>query len=193
MQEEIKMLLRTLLDNNKDIPDRFWRITLWLNMNRVGITRNGHFVWYDNRGDTPHKSSWKKFFVHHGSLLDQKEAMAVIQDYMMILKGDTLTAREIIRCRNVEIRQFLMSRFSYERFLKELGSKTRHKDPNTGAELLSISMGKNMEKMVLVRVIDSTSNRPYLLRVPPEMRTCQEAIAWTFGLGEDEYEPLVET
>lgn len=33
----------------------------------------------------------------------------------------------------------------------------------------------------------------YLLRVPPTMRTAREAVAWTFGLQDGDYEPDVES
>ena len=33
----------------------------------------------------------------------------------------------------------------------------------------------------------------YLLRVPPHMKTCKQAVAWTFGLEEIEYNPVKET
>jgi len=33
----------------------------------------------------------------------------------------------------------------------------------------------------------------YLLRVPPTMRSCAEAVAWTFELTEKEYQPAVES
>lgn len=35
--------------------------------------------------------------------------------------------------------------------------------------------------------------RTYILRVPPNMRTPREAIAWTFGLEEEQYRPLQMT
>nr|MDO8110691.1 hypothetical protein [Candidatus Sigynarchaeota archaeon] len=44
-----------------------------------------------------------------------------------------------------------------------------------------------------MKVKDSTSGKYYVLRVPPEMRTCREAIAWTFGLSVIEYEPDKQT
>jgi hypothetical protein len=50
----------------------------------------------------------------------------------------------------------------------------------------------------MVEVANSTpepdgSRHRYWLRVPPRVRTCQEAVAWTFGVREAEYRPLVET
>jgi len=43
-----------------------------------------------------------------------------------------------------------------------------------------------------VRVRDSSSEREYYLRVPPEIMRADEAVAWTFGLTEEEYQPEQE-
>ena len=39
----------------------------------------------------------------------------------------------------------------------------------------------------MVKVKDSTTGEIYLLRVPPTMKTCKEAVAWTFGMTAEEY------
>jgi hypothetical protein len=33
----------------------------------------------------------------------------------------------------------------------------------------------------------------YLLRVPPTMRTAQQAVAWTYGMAAEDYHPAVQT
>jgi hypothetical protein len=50
----------------------------------------------------------------------------------------------------------------------------------------------------VVEVVNATpdedgSSRHYFLRVPPTVRTPQEAVAWTFGLGPREYVPVRES
>jgi hypothetical protein len=49
---------------------------------------------------------------------------------------------------------------------------------------------------VVVKVVNSTpepdgSFKDYLLRVPPDIRTPREAVAWTFAT--DDYRPAVQT
>lgn len=44
-----------------------------------------------------------------------------------------------------------------------------------------------------VRVRDSSTGAYHLLRVPKEMSSCLEAIAWTFGMNESDYVLLKET
>lgn len=50
----------------------------------------------------------------------------------------------------------------------------------------------------MVEVVNSTpepdgTSRTYWLRVPPATRTAREGVAWTFGVSEADYEPLVQT
>ena len=52
--------------------------------------------------------------------------------------------------------------------------------------------------LVAVEVLNSSpepdgTQRTYVLRVPPGIRTCRAAVAWTFRLDADAYQPLVET
>lgn len=54
------------------------------------------------------------------------------------------------------------------------------------------------EPLVMVRLRNAMrepdgSFRLSWLRVPPRMQTAHEAVAWTFGMSENEYAPHVET
>lgn len=44
-----------------------------------------------------------------------------------------------------------------------------------------------------VRVRCPSTGRQYMLRVPPEMASAREGVAWTFGLTADEYSPTFES
>lgn len=51
---------------------------------------------------------------------------------------------------------------------------------------------------VFLRCLDSTirpdgARREYLLRVPPDMSSCQEALSWTFDMEPGEYNPIAES
>lgn len=46
---------------------------------------------------------------------------------------------------------------------------------------------------VYVEVTCPSTDRRYFLRVPPDMRTCHQAVAWTFGETEYSYQPVDET
>lgn len=54
------------------------------------------------------------------------------------------------------------------------------------------------EPLVVVMVDNSTpepdgTRQRFFLRVPPNVRTAREAVAWTFGLDEDDYNPAIES
>jgi hypothetical protein len=54
------------------------------------------------------------------------------------------------------------------------------------------------QELTVVEVLNSTAEadgtyKRYFLRVPSEVRTAHEAVAWTFGVQRADYSPLVET
>ncbi len=57
---------------------------------------------------------------------------------------------------------------------------------------------KGDEPIVILEVVNSTrepdgSFKHYWLRVPPNMKTAHEALAWTFDIEPAKYAPLIET
>nr|MDO8110102.1 hypothetical protein [Candidatus Sigynarchaeota archaeon] len=101
-----------------------------------------------------------------------------------------IKAQHVMAIRNVELRTRLWKEFGYERLLKEI--RNTIVDIHGSSELILFHRDRNSEEMVFLKVIDSTSGRPYLLRVPSCMRKCSQAVAWTFNLSEDDYKPMVE-
>jgi len=49
------------------------------------------------------------------------------------------------------------------------------------------------DDIAFLQVKDSSTNKAYFLKVPPNIHSVEEAKAWTFGLREGEYNPTVET
>lgn len=106
-----------------------------------------------------------------------------------------ITVADILGAEDVELRRVLMERFGFERFLSEAGAEVLDVDRDAGGErqLLRVPMAGD-EDLVCVVVLCPSTGRSYILRVPPTMRTCREAIAWTAGFDNpDEYRPSVET
>lgn len=191
MQKKTKLLLQQLLENQYKIPSRIWRDFLWLQDNKkLAIRRNGNFYWKDHNGSR--EGTWKTFFTTQRRwYFNEREICDILHDYFLLLKADNeLHPRDIIVCRNVEIRRLLMDRYGFDRFVRDAHAKCLHQEGSS--ELVSINLRKE-EALTFVKVRDSTSKQTYLLRVPPEVKTCKEGIAWTFGLEEEEYTPLKET
>ncbi len=119
---------------------------------------------------------------------------------------DGITADGIIAERNLERRRLLLERFGHERFVTTGGATLFHEDGagqlwHIGQERAWGRDARGREFLpenAFVRVIDATPGvdgirRVYWLSVPPTAVTAREAVAWTFGLTEEEYQPEVET
>ena len=93
---------------------------------------------------------------------------------------------------NAEIRRVMIERYGQDKFFLDAGAKVIHK--NGESELLSIDLpGDPDKRMKAVKVRCPSTSAVYVLRVPPNQKKVQEAIAWTFGMTAEEYaEHLVE-
>jgi hypothetical protein len=121
------------------------------------------------------------FFAWHGVRVPSK----------VILAPQTLTARDFFRARNVEVRRALQERMG-ERFASVVGQNIIDTGPR-GALYEVIVPGDPDRRARYVRVRDTSTGREYYLRVPPTISTAEAAVAWTFGLQGNEYDPREET
>ncbi|MGE0761563.1 MAG: DUF6745 domain-containing protein [Pirellulaceae bacterium] len=106
-----------------------------------------------------------------------------------------VSADEILDERNLELRRILLERVGLERFMEEAKARVVDADRDRGGErrLLHVGVDSGDDIMCVAVNCPSTGKR-YLLRVPPTMRTCHQAIAWTAGFTDpDDYRPLRET
>jgi len=97
--------------------------------------------------------------------------------------------------RNVEVRRVLISRFGEERFLLDGGAI---KEDCSDFGTLYRREFNNAEPLVMVAVRNHSpepdgSHRVYYLRVPAFIHTARQAVAWTFDLDEDDYQPVAQT
>lgn len=96
---------------------------------------------------------------------------------------------------NAEIRRVMVDMYGLENYLKDSGSEKIHED-DFGVLFRKTQTGD--EDLVMVKVVNSTpepdgSYKDYFIRVPPTVKTAREAVAWTFGLDPEKYQPLVQT
>lgn len=116
----------------------------------------------------------------------------VVQEWLA--KG-VFTAKQIDEAHNVEIKRLMVERYGASKYLQETGAVVIHSD-KFGVLYSKPQLGD--DPLVMVEVLNSTPEpdetiKSYFLRVPPEIRTAREAIAWTFGLSPDEYDPDEQT
>lgn len=111
-------------------------------------------------------------------------------------EADTLvSAATIRRERNLEVRRFLLRVYGEARYLIESGAQVIHQD-HCGI-LYSLSQPQQ-EPLVMVKVWNATPEpdgtfKEYFLRVPPWITRAREAVAWTFGIDEQDYRPKKES
>jgi hypothetical protein len=112
----------------------------------------------------------------------------------IILHPETITADEILAEENVEVRRVLLERRpgGLARLVHERGEPL---EVSSGGTLyqLCLADGWREPHLRMVEVTCPSTQNKYLLRVPPDTRSVQEAIAWSFDLLADEYRPRQET
>ena len=101
-----------------------------------------------------------------------------------------ITVAQIDNEQNAEVRRVMLERYGTDRYLLDSHTEPHHTD-NSGALYRREVPGD--EPLVMVRVQDPSTDREYFLRVPPTMQTARQAVAWTFDMEEQEYQPEVET
>jgi hypothetical protein len=108
---------------------------------------------------------------------------------------DQITVEKIDSGQNAEIRRVMMGKYGEGKYLEDSGAQKI--DESEFGQLFRREQTGD-EDLVMVRVLNSTpepdgSIKPYWIRVPPDMRTAHQAVAWTFGLEAEDYRPQVET
>jgi hypothetical protein len=113
----------------------------------------------------------------------------------IIESPQAITVETIQFERNAEVRRVMIERFGPVKFLTDSGAKKIQEDE---CGILYRKDLFNDEPIVMVKVINSTPEpdgtlKEYFLRVPPTITTARAAVAWSFGMKQDEYTPAVET
>jgi hypothetical protein len=116
-------------------------------------------------------------------------------DERIAFRPETLKHDEVLSERNAEVRRVMLERYGLDRFMRDAKAETLDEDTDAGGRrrLLRLKL-EGDEDLVCVTVICPSTDRQFVLRVPPGMRTCRQAIAWTAGYDDpSKYKPLVET
>jgi hypothetical protein len=202
---EVSKLIEGMLENSG-----FWWIhekVCYLVERPAKIQRDELGRLHSDRGPAIQFSDGIKHFALSGVVLPEKVA----------LKPEVLTAREIDSIENVEVKRVLVEKYGLKGYLMDLGAVLMDRvdkpqfitvdsqnEPEVfgiqGGQLYRIDRsGEDDEEDEMVVVLKNSTPEPdgtvkdYLLRVPPDMKTVRQAVAWTFGMEEAEYAPARET
>jgi hypothetical protein len=116
-------------------------------------------------------------------------------DARIAFRPETLSHEEVLAERNAERRRVMLERYGLDRFMADAAAETLDEDHDAGGKrrLLRLKL-EGDEDLVCVTVVCPSTERQFVLRVPPTMRTCRQAIAWTAGFDDpDSYNPMIET
>ena len=119
-------------------------------------------------------------------------------DKILFCKGihRQILVKEILENENTELRRILIEMYGFENLIRDSVAKTVDVDLVKGSTLYEIPLKKD-EPVVILQVLDSTPvngiHKKYFLRVPPSIRSCSEAVAWTFDLESSTYLPEQES
>ena len=121
-------------------------------------------------------------------------------------KNNKLTPEKILKAKNAEVRSLLLKQYGYGRLISHFEHKIIDRDLKRDYELILLKTPKTEkienrwngnitelpEDIMLIKVKDTSTGTFYVLRVPLTVKTCTEALAWTFGMSESEYKLEVE-
>ena len=109
----------------------------------------------------------------------------------IIEQPKNITVDKICDEQNAEIRRVMIDKYGQARYLTDSGAELVHSD---GYGDLYRAVVPEDEPLVMVKVVNSTPERDgsykdYFIRVPPDTRTAEQAVAWIggFDVGKFEY------
>lgn len=108
-----------------------------------------------------------------------------------LIHSGLINTQHLRKLRSPALRRILLEEIGFERLLRELNYEViEERDEHA---LLKIHWHKEEPPVYLVKVKCPSTGIFYTLRVPPHVKTIHQAIAWTFGLSEAEYQPQEES
>jgi len=173
-------------------PSRFKRDIFWLQEDKsLGITWYNNIIWVDRYG-RKRKHNWKNFCRKVNRKFNEKYIRHLLRDYRFFGEPPP-SAQEILNLKNIEIKSHFLNDYGQgiKRFLIDLNAIIGEVDGTS--KLIRIFVDRYNEPLTYIIVKDVSSRKYYILRVPPEVRTCKEALAWTFGMSQAEYSPIKES
>ena len=114
----------------------------------------------------------------------------------IITEPQRITLGSIGSQRNLELRRCMIERFGQERFLRETAADLIGEDDY--GKLWHPKLGRDESPHRIIQVQNGTreqdgTRRNYFLRVPAQMQSAREAVAWTYGLSAEQYAIAVRT
>lgn len=116
-------------------------------------------------------------------------------DRRIAFHPELIQIEEVLEEKNAERRRVLLDRYGFGRFLCDSNAEIldRDRDPGGPRELVRVKLPDD-EDLVAMSCFCPSTQRQYMIRVPPATPTCRHAAAWIAGFDDpDDYRPLQET
>ena len=131
----------------------------------------------------------------HGSINYYFENIRIPSSYY--LQPEKLKIDDVLKHPNSEVRYVGMKLIGLDKIMKHPKTEVIDIDPIKDMVLFQIP-GIFEEPVCYIKVVNSTAEidgtyKNYYLCVPPNMKSCREAVAWTFFCEEKDYNPIYET
>lgn len=108
--------------------------------------------------------------------------------------GERATLRDILDETEPMLRELFVHTWNVGRFLLQADAEVLDQDRDRGGERRLLRYRwPDGAAVVAVEVICPSTRQVHWIGVPPTVRTCHEAVAWTAGLEPDLYAPAEET
>ena len=114
-----------------------------------------------------------------------------VPDYFF-QKPEELTIEKAFSFKNSEVKYAALKIIGYEKLLESDKVLIIDQRPDLQQILFEIQ-NVFVDPFRIVQVQDGTLDKKYYLTVPPTVKTCKEAVAWTFYMEPEEYNPEIET
>lgn len=107
---------------------------------------------------------------------------------------DQWSAEWLLEAKNAEHKMILIKVLGYEKVLEELNSTLIHRELDKFKHEMMLFKIKDydVEPIHLLKVVCPSTNKIHVLRVPPYMKTCEEARRWTLFDVKNQFDILEE-
>lgn len=129
---------------------------------------------------------WKRYFLN-----------GVHVPEILVKEPEKITTEIIDSTWNIEVRNKMIDLYGVDNYIKDSNCEAIQED-NYGV-LYHKSFSESWRDNIRVVKVINKSPEPdgtfnvYFLQVPPWCKTAKEAVAWTFDMREEDYDPIVET
>jgi len=121
-----------------------------------------------------------------GGDIPYSEVATDLETIVRLEEGVPIEVTDVLATRNQEIKRRALEAVGAETFLAAVSGEEVDRDDEDAL----LDLGEHGRYLHLK---DGSTERRYLLRVPPDMQRVRQAKAWSFGVEEAAYRPSIET